>query len=72
MCAATPRLWRKTCASTLVRAYADVKGLALEAAEQAVASLERDKRYLHGYVLMDGAARYFALPASRGEGKEAS
>ena len=32
--------------STLVRAYSDVKGLALEAAEQAVVSLERDKRYL--------------------------
>ena len=32
--------------ATLVRAYADVKGLAPEAAEQAVASLERDKRYL--------------------------
>jgi sulfite reductase (NADPH) flavoprotein alpha-component len=32
--------------STLVRAYADVKGLAPEAAEQAVAALERDKRYL--------------------------
>jgi len=32
--------------STLVRAYSDVKGLAPEAAEQAVVSLERDKRYL--------------------------
>ena len=32
--------------ATLVRAYADVKGLAAEAAEQAVAGLERDKRYL--------------------------
>ncbi|MEA3028612.1 MAG: sulfite reductase flavoprotein alpha-component [Alphaproteobacteria bacterium] len=32
--------------STLVRAYADVKSLAPEAAEQAVAQLERDKRYL--------------------------
>ncbi len=32
--------------AALVRAYADVKGLAPEAAEQAVASLERDKRYL--------------------------
>jgi sulfite reductase (NADPH) flavoprotein alpha-component len=32
--------------STLVRAYADVKGLAPAAAEQAVAALERDKRYL--------------------------
>ena len=32
--------------ATLVRAYADVKGLTPEAAEQAVASLERDKRYL--------------------------
>jgi sulfite reductase (NADPH) flavoprotein alpha-component len=31
--------------ATLVRAYADVKGLANEAAEQAVVSLERDKRY---------------------------
>jgi sulfite reductase (NADPH) flavoprotein alpha-component len=31
---------------TLVRAYADVKALPPEAAEQAVASLERDKRYL--------------------------
>ena len=32
--------------ATLVRAYADVKGLAPEAAEQAVALLEREKRYL--------------------------
>jgi sulfite reductase (NADPH) flavoprotein alpha-component len=32
--------------ATLVRAYADVKLLALEAAERAVAQLERDKRYL--------------------------
>src|SRR6185312_11366193 len=32
--------------ATLVRAYADVKGIAPEAAEQAVATLERDKRYL--------------------------
>jgi sulfite reductase (NADPH) flavoprotein alpha-component len=32
--------------STLVRAYADVKALSGEAAEQAVAGLERDKRYL--------------------------
>ena len=32
--------------ATLVRAYADVKTLAPDAAEQAVASLERDKRYL--------------------------
>jgi sulfite reductase (NADPH) flavoprotein alpha-component len=32
--------------ATLVRAYADVKALAPEAAEQAVAALERDKRYL--------------------------
>jgi len=32
--------------STLVRAYADVKSLAPEAAEQAVVQLERDKRYL--------------------------
>jgi sulfite reductase (NADPH) flavoprotein alpha-component len=32
--------------AALVRAYADVKALAPEAAEQAVASLERDKRYL--------------------------
>jgi sulfite reductase (NADPH) flavoprotein alpha-component len=31
--------------STLVRAYADVKLLSPEAAEQAVAQLERDKRY---------------------------
>src|SRR5262249_47997329 len=31
--------------ATLVRAYADVKSLSPEAAEQAVASLERDKRY---------------------------
>ena len=31
--------------ATLVRAYADVKSLAPEAAEAAVASLERDKRY---------------------------
>jgi sulfite reductase (NADPH) flavoprotein alpha-component len=32
--------------ATLVRAYADVKSLSPEAAEQAVAALERDKRYL--------------------------
>ncbi len=32
--------------ATLVRAYADVKALSPDAAEQAVASLERDKRYL--------------------------
>jgi sulfite reductase (NADPH) flavoprotein alpha-component len=32
--------------TALVRAYADVKALSPEAAEQAVASLERDKRYL--------------------------
>ena len=31
--------------ATLVRAYADVKSISPEAAEQAVASLERDKRY---------------------------
>ncbi|MEA2870133.1 MAG: sulfite reductase flavoprotein alpha-component [Hyphomicrobiales bacterium] len=31
--------------ATLVRAYADVKALSPEAAEQAVAALERDKRY---------------------------
>jgi sulfite reductase (NADPH) flavoprotein alpha-component len=32
--------------ATLVRAYADVKSLAPEVAEEAVAQLERDKRYL--------------------------
>jgi sulfite reductase (NADPH) flavoprotein alpha-component len=32
--------------ATLTRAYADVKGLTPEAAEQAVATLEREKRYL--------------------------
>jgi len=32
--------------AALVRAYADVKALSPEAAEQAVASLERDRRYL--------------------------
>ena len=32
--------------ATLVRAYAEVKALSPEAAEQAVATLERDKRYL--------------------------
>jgi sulfite reductase (NADPH) flavoprotein alpha-component len=32
--------------ATLVRGFADVKGLTLEAAEQTVAALERDKRYL--------------------------
>jgi sulfite reductase (NADPH) flavoprotein alpha-component len=32
--------------ATLVRAYADVKSLTPEQAEQAVAQLERDKRYL--------------------------
>ena len=31
--------------ATLVRAYADVKSLSPEVAEQAVAALERDKRY---------------------------
>ena len=31
--------------ATLVRAYADVKTVSPEAAEQAVAALERDKRY---------------------------
>ena len=34
--------------ATLVRAYADVRTLSPEAAEQAVATLERDKRYLQG------------------------
>jgi sulfite reductase (NADPH) flavoprotein alpha-component len=32
--------------ATLVRGYADVKALTPEAAELAVAGLERDKRYL--------------------------
>jgi sulfite reductase alpha subunit-like flavoprotein len=32
--------------STLVRAYADVKGIAPELAEKAVVELERGKRYL--------------------------
>ncbi len=32
--------------ATLVRVFADVKALSGEAAEQAVAGLERDKRYL--------------------------
>src|SRR5215210_3141028 len=32
--------------ATLVRAYADVKGLAPEVAEQAVAALDRERRYL--------------------------
>ena len=32
--------------ATLVAAYADVKALAPDAAEQAVAQLEREKRYL--------------------------
>jgi sulfite reductase (NADPH) flavoprotein alpha-component len=32
--------------ATLVRAYADVKALSPEAAEQAVRDIERDKRYL--------------------------
>jgi sulfite reductase (NADPH) flavoprotein alpha-component len=32
--------------ATLVRAYADVKALAPDQAEQAVVQLERDKRYL--------------------------
>src|SRR5206468_8764153 len=31
--------------ATLVRAYADVKGVSAEAAEEAVTALERDKRY---------------------------
>ena len=37
--------------ATLVRAYADVKALSPEAAEQAVAALERDKRYLQDVYL---------------------
>jgi sulfite reductase (NADPH) flavoprotein alpha-component len=32
--------------AALVRSYADVKSLSLDAAEAAVAQLERDKRYL--------------------------
>jgi sulfite reductase (NADPH) flavoprotein alpha-component len=32
--------------ATLVRAYSDVKALSPDAAEQAVQSLEREKRYL--------------------------
>jgi sulfite reductase (NADPH) flavoprotein alpha-component len=32
--------------TALVGAYADVKGLAPDAAERAVAELERDKRYM--------------------------
>jgi sulfite reductase (NADPH) flavoprotein alpha-component len=32
--------------ATLVKAYADVKALSREAAEQAVQSLDRGKRYL--------------------------
>jgi sulfite reductase (NADPH) flavoprotein alpha-component len=32
--------------AALVRAYADVKSLTSEAAEQAVVTLEREKRYL--------------------------
>ena len=32
--------------AALVRAFADVKGLSPEAAEQAVVTLEREKRYL--------------------------
>ena len=36
----------KDARATLVRAYRDVKALSPEAAEQAVADLERDKRYL--------------------------
>jgi sulfite reductase (NADPH) flavoprotein alpha-component len=32
--------------AALVRAYADVKALSPEAAEQAVVTLEREKRYL--------------------------
>ena len=32
--------------ATLARAYADVKSLSAEAAEQAVSQLEREKRYL--------------------------
>ena len=32
--------------ATLTRAYADVKSLTPEAADAAIASLERDKRYL--------------------------
>jgi len=32
--------------AALVNAYADVKGISAEAAEQAVVTLEREKRYL--------------------------
>ena len=32
--------------AALVRAYADVKSIAADAAEQIVAQLDRDKRYL--------------------------
>ena len=38
--------------AALVRAYADVKSLSPEAAEQAVATLEREKRYSAGYLLI--------------------
>jgi hypothetical protein len=43
---AMPKAMAKDVHATLVRAYADVKSLSPEAAEQAVARLERDKRYL--------------------------
>jgi len=39
------RQMAKDVRATLVRAYADVKSISPEAAEQAVAALERDKRY---------------------------
>ena len=40
------KIMAKDVRATLARAYADVKQLSAEAAEQAVATLERDKRYL--------------------------
>ena len=52
--------------ATLVRAYADVKSLTPEAAEQAVAQLERDKRYLTGHVLMPMADKLSAQRTHQG------
>jgi sulfite reductase (NADPH) flavoprotein alpha-component len=41
-----PKAMAKDVHATLVRAYADVKSSSPEAAEQAVATLEHDRRYL--------------------------
>ena len=45
-CAATRRRWRRMCDRRSCAAYADVKALSQDAAETAVAGLEREHRYL--------------------------